>query len=125
MLVSAEKFEQRSTPTKCFLDSIDGPGKHTDTVEAICKRNYAPPELLECLSRESRNQRDGFTDLLMRPYEGLSPTTPQYEAGSLTDPPVSVPKALVFACQQVNGLGMQRDYIRVTHSSSNAGRAPT
>ena len=28
-----------------------------------------------------------------RPYEGLNPTTPQYEAGSLTDPPVSDPNA--------------------------------
>lgn len=27
------------------------------------------------------------------PYEGLYPTTPQYAAGSLTDPPVSVPSA--------------------------------
>lgn len=39
-------------------------------------------------------KRNRITDLLMSPYEGLSPTTPQYNAGNLTDPPVSVPKAL-------------------------------
>ena len=30
----------------------------------------------------------------IRPYEGLKPTVPVYAAGSRTDPPVSVPKAL-------------------------------
>jgi hypothetical protein len=30
-----------------------------------------------------------------RPYEGFNPTTPQYAAGSRTDPPVSDPSALV------------------------------
>lgn len=34
------------------------------------------------------------TDLLTIPYEGFSPTTPQYEAGRRTEPPVSVPRAL-------------------------------
>lgn len=28
------------------------------------------------------------------PYEGLNPTVPVYAAGSLTEPPVSVPRAL-------------------------------
>ena len=32
--------------------------------------------------------------LLINPYDGLSPTTPQYDAGSRTEPPVSVPRAL-------------------------------
>src|SRR4051812_17575340 len=30
-----------------------------------------------------------------RPYEGLKPTTPVYAAGSRTEPPVSVPRALL------------------------------
>lgn len=29
-----------------------------------------------------------------RPYEGLRPTTPQYDAGLRVEPPVSEPKAL-------------------------------
>ena len=29
------------------------------------------------------------------PYEGLKPTVPVYAAGSRTEPPVSVPSALV------------------------------
>ena len=29
-----------------------------------------------------------------RPYVGLTPTVPQKEAGSRTEPPVSVPRAL-------------------------------
>ena len=29
-----------------------------------------------------------------KPYEGLKPTVPVYAAGSLTEPPVSVPRAL-------------------------------
>lgn len=33
------------------------------------------------------------------PYEGLSPTTPQYDAGRRTDPPVSVPSALDSWCK--------------------------
>ena len=32
--------------------------------------------------------------LEMMPYDGLNPTTPQYEAGFRTDPPVSEPIAL-------------------------------
>lgn len=32
---------------------------------------------------------------LTRPYEGLRPTIPQYEAGRRVDPPVSVPSALM------------------------------
>lgn len=35
----------------------------------------------------------------IRPYEGLKPTVPVYAAGSLTDPPVSVPKALSLSAQ--------------------------
>lgn len=35
-----------------------------------------------------------MTRLLISPYDGFSPTTPQYDAGSRIDPPVSVPIAL-------------------------------
>jgi hypothetical protein len=35
-----------------------------------------------------------MTNLLTIPYDGFSPTTPQYAAGSRIEPPVSVPKAL-------------------------------
>jgi hypothetical protein len=97
--VRPRTFDQNSTRTEYLFDGIDRPGEHAHTVEAICERNYTPPRFLECLSRESHIQRHSFTDLLIRPYEGLSPTTPQYEAGSLTDPPVSVPKALGIARQ--------------------------
>ena len=47
-------------------------------------------------------ERRGHAYLLRIPYDGLSPTTPQYEAGNLTDPPVSVPNALSFMMPQEN-----------------------
>lgn len=31
-----------------------------------------------------------------KPYDGFNPTTPQYDAGFLTEPPESDPKALKF-----------------------------
>lgn len=35
-----------------------------------------------------------YVHLLTIPWDGFSPTTPQYEAGRRIEPPVSVPRAL-------------------------------
>ena len=46
------------------------------------------------------------------PYEGLKPKTPVYAAGSLTDPPVSVPSALIGNVS----LSSRNDYRRPTYA---------
>lgn len=48
--------------------------------------------------------------LLTSPYEGLRPTTPQYEAGSRTEPPVSVPKALNINVQSLKHCEIRSTY---------------
>src|SRR3954470_10202925 len=42
----------------------------------------------------SRDQENGFRPGVgSAPYDGLNPTTPQYDAGRITEPPVCVPTA--------------------------------
>lgn len=46
-----KRTRQKSTHTEDLFDGINRLGEHAYTVKAVCKRNYAPPAFLECLSR--------------------------------------------------------------------------
>lgn len=53
------------------------------------------------------------------PYDGLKPTVPVYAAGSLTEPPVSVPSELyIFPVSQGN-FSWCADYLRIALVASN------
>jgi hypothetical protein len=50
-----------------------------------------------------------------KPYEGLNPTVPVYAAGSLTEPPVSVPRAL-YSNHAAVSIHPQSNSISSTHA---------
>ena len=52
--------------------------------------------------------------LLTIPYDGLNPTTPQYDAGNRIEPPVSVPSALF---QNQSSASLNRPSEKRTHAS--------
>ncbi|KAF3401874.1 hypothetical protein F1880_009732 [Penicillium rolfsii] len=63
-----------------------------------------------------------------KPYEGLKPTTPVYAAGSLTEPPVSVPRALHSndSAVSINSLPkIYLQYSRIALISSDGHRTPS
>ena len=66
--------------------------KYPDAIQAVCKGDNSPPILGDPFSAKAMGGTCAY--LLSSPYEGFNPTTPQYDAGRRTEPPVSVPSAL-------------------------------